>query len=166
MIMRDPNPYKLLTPGPLTTTLSVREAMMIDRCTWDEDYKRMTEEIRAGLLDFAHVGNDYTVVLMQGSGTFGVESVLSSVPGDKDCVLVLVNGAYSERMVKILERHGIAHARLDFAWDQIPDAAKVEAFLAEHPEVTIVSMVHNETTTGLLNVVYHPKHSMGVKSVQ
>ena len=47
MIMRDPNPYKLLTPGPLTTTLSVREAMMIDRCTWDDDYKRMTEEIRA-----------------------------------------------------------------------------------------------------------------------
>ena len=81
MIMRDPNPYKLLTPGPLTTTLSVREAMMIDRCTWDEDYKRMTEEIRAGLLDFAHAGDDYTVVLMQGSGTFGVESVLSSVPG-------------------------------------------------------------------------------------
>lgn len=151
MIMRDPNPYKLLTPGPLTTTLSVREAMMIDRCTWDDDYKRMTEEIRAGLLDFAHAGDDYTVVLMQGSGTFGVESVLSSVPGAKDCVLVLVNGAYSERMVKILDRHGIAHARLDFAWDEIPDAAGVEAFLAEHPEVTIVSMVHNETTTGILN---------------
>ena len=151
MIMRDPNPYKLLTPGPLTTTLSVREAMMIDRCTWDEDYKRMTEEIRAGLLDFAHAGDDYTVVLMQGSGTFGVESVLSSVPGAKDRVLVLVNGAYSERMVKILDRHGIAHARLDFAWDEIPDAARVEAFLAEHPEVTVVSMVHNETTTGILN---------------
>lgn len=64
--MRDPNPYKLLTPGPLTTTLSVREAMMIDRCTWDDDYKRMTEEIRAGLLDFAHAGDDYTVVLMLG----------------------------------------------------------------------------------------------------
>ena len=90
--MRDPNPYKLLTPGPLTTTLSVREAMMIDRCTWDDDYKRMTEEIRAGLLDFAHAGDDYTVVLMQGSGTFGVESVLSSVPGARDRVLVLVNG--------------------------------------------------------------------------
>ena len=149
--MRDPNPYKLLTPGPLTTTLSVREAMMIDRCTWDDDYKRMTEEIRAGLLDFAHAGDDYTVVLMQGSGTFGVESVLSSVPGAKDRVLVLVNGAYSERMVKILDRHGIAHARLDFAWDEIPDAARVEAFLAEHPEVTVVSMVHNETTTGILN---------------
>lgn len=151
MIMRDPNPYKLLTPGPLTTTLSVREAMMIDRCTWDDDYKRMTEEIRAGLLDFAHAGDDYTVVLMQGSGTFGVESVLSSVPGAKDRVLVLVNGAYSERMVKILDRHGIAHDRLDFAWDEIPDAARVEAFLAEHPEVTVVSMVHNETTTGILN---------------
>lgn len=43
----DPNTYKLLTPGPLTTTLAVREAMLVDRCTWDDDYKAMTESIRA-----------------------------------------------------------------------------------------------------------------------
>ena len=95
----DPNTYKLLTPGPLTTTLAVREAMLVDRCTWDDDYKAMTESIRASLLELAEANPaEYGVVLMQGSGTFGVESVLSSVPGAADRVLVLVNGAYSERM--------------------------------------------------------------------
>lgn len=151
--MQDPNTYKLLTPGPLTTTLSVREAMLVDRCTWDDDYKRMTEAVRASLLELAHAGDDYTVVLMQGSGTFGVESVLSSVPSGKDRVLVLVNGAYSERMCQILTRYGISFDRLDFAWDEIPDAKKVDAYLDSHPEVTIVSMVHSETTTGILNDV-------------
>lgn len=149
--MKDPNTYKLLTPGPLTTTLSVREAMLVDRCTWDADYKAMTEEIRAGILELAHAGADYTTVLMQGSGTFGVESVLTSIPSKSDKVLVLVNGAYSERMLKILGTAGIPFDRLDFPWDEVPDAEAVEEYLATHPEITIVSMVHSETTTGILN---------------
>lgn len=151
MLNQDPNVYKLLTPGPLTTTLSVRQAMLVDRCTWDNDYKAMTQDIRARLLQLAHVGDDYTTVLMQGSGTFGVESVLSSLPSANDHVLVLVNGAYSKRMCDILARHQIAYSKIDFKWDEIPDANVVESYLAEHPEVTMVSMVHNETTTGLLN---------------
>ena len=63
------NTYKLLTPGPLTTTATVKEAMMIDHCTWDDDYKRITQDIRKDLLGFAHVSEtDYTTILMQGSG--------------------------------------------------------------------------------------------------
>ena len=62
----DPNTYKLLTPGPLTTTLAVREAMLVDRCTWDDDYKAMTESIRASLLELAEANPaEYGVVLMQ-----------------------------------------------------------------------------------------------------
>ena len=148
----DPNGYKLLTPGPLTTSLGVREAMLVDRCTWDDDYKAMTQEIRASLLEIAHADpKDYAAVLMQGSGTFGVESVLSSIPSKDDTVLVLVNGAYSERMIAIMEREGVAHERLDFAWDEIPDAGKLGEYFDVHPEVTYVSMVHSETTSGILN---------------
>lgn len=150
--MKDPNIYKLLTPGPLTTSLEVREAMLIDRCTWDDDYKEMTQEIRRSLLKIAHAGSkEYAAVLMQGSGTFGVESVLSSIPSKDDTVLVLVNGAYSERMIAIMEREGVRHERLDFAWDEVPDAGKVGEYLDAHPEVTFVSMVHSETTSGILN---------------
>ena len=82
------NTYKLLTPGPLTTTDTVKEEMLVDRCTWDDDYKAVTQKIRRQLLQLGHVSeDDYTVVLMQGSGTFGVESVLSSVVGDEDKVV-------------------------------------------------------------------------------
>ena len=93
-MIEDRNTYKLLTPGPLTTTPTVKEAMLIDRCTWDKDYNDITQDIRARLLKLAHADNgDYTTVLMQGSGTFGVESVLTSIPSKDDVVLVLVNGA-------------------------------------------------------------------------
>lgn len=151
-MITDPNTYKLLTPGPLTTSLSVRKEMLVDRCTWDDDYKEMTQFVRRELLTLAHVSEpDYTTVLMQGSGTFGVESVLSSVVGKNDCVLVPVNGAYSERMCQILERYGIAFVREDFAWDERVDAARLESVIAAHPEITTISIVHNETTSGLIN---------------
>lgn len=151
-MIKDPNTYKLLTPGPLTTSLPVRLEMLADRCTWDDDYKDITQFVRRTLLDIAHVsGDEYTTILMQGSGTFGVESVLSSVAGGKDTFLIPVNGAYSERMCQMLSRYGIAYVREDFAWNERVDAARLEALLARHPEVTALSIVHNETTSGLIN---------------
>ncbi len=151
-MIEDRNTYKLLTPGPLTTTPTVKEAMLIDRCTWDKDYNDITQDIRARLLKLAHADNgDYTTVLMQGSGTFGVESVLTSIPSKDDVVLVLVNGAYSKRMLEILTYQEVKFEKLEFAYNEIPDAAQVAEFLDEHPEITIISMVHSETTSGLLN---------------
>ena len=77
--------YKLLTPGPLTTTETVKKEMMFDHCTWDDDYKAITQKIRKDLLKLAEVDEEeYTVVLMQGSGTFGVESVITSSVGTQD----------------------------------------------------------------------------------
>lgn len=150
--MQDLNTYKLLTPGPLTTSQTVREAMLVDRCTWDVNYNQMTQEIRSSLLKLAKVDEaNYTTVLMQGSGTFGVESVLTSIPTDDDVVLVLVNGAYSKRMIEILEHARIKHLSIDFSWDDMPDATTLDLFLKSHSEVTHVAMVHNETTTGLIN---------------
>lgn len=148
----DKNTYKLLTPGPLTTTETVKEAMQIDRCTWDEDYKNMTQEIRTGLLKLAHADNgDYTTVLMQGSGTFGVESVLSSVISSTDKVLVLQNGAYSKRMVEMCDYHGIKYVVYEEDYAHVPDQAIVEDVLKSDGSITNISMVHSETTSGLLN---------------
>lgn len=148
----DKNTYKLLTPGPLTTTETVKEAMQIDRCTWDEDYKNMTQEIRTGLLKLAHADNgDYTTVLMQGSGTFGVESVLSGVISSTDKVLVLQNGAYSKRMVEMCDYHGIKYVVYEEDYAHVPDPAIVEDVLKSDENITHISMVHSETTSGLLN---------------
>lgn len=144
--------YKLLTPGPLTTTRTVKEQMLVDHCTWDDDYKAITQDIRANLLELAHCDPDtYTTVLMQGSGTFGVESVLTSVIGTDEKVLICANGAYGERQADICRHAGIAYTLYREPNDRIPDAGRVEAILDEDPSITHVSMVHSETTSGLLN---------------
>lgn len=144
--------YKLLTPGPLTTTESVKKEMMFDHCTWDEDYKKITRKIRRDLLKLAHVTEEeYTVVLMQGSGTFGVESVLSSVVGEKDRLLIAANGAYGERMEDIAKHNKISYVTYHEHYDRTPDAKKIAAWLKEDPTITHVSMVHSETTSGILN---------------
>ena len=144
--------YKLLTPGPLTTTDSVKGEMMSDHCTWDDDYKQVTQKIRRNLLKLAHVTEEhYTAVLMQGSGTFGVESVLTSVVGERDKLLVIANGAYGKRMGEIAEHAKIHYMMYDEAYNEIPSADRVGEILKENPEITHVSMVHSETTSGILN---------------
>lgn len=153
-IQTDPNPFKLLTPGPLTTSVTVREQMLTDRCAWGEAYKAEVQDIRARILGLAHASPDaYVTILMQGSGTYGVEAVLSSVPGKDEKVLVLVNGAYSERMCQILARYGINYDRIDCPYTEWPDAEKLDAYLTEHTDIDYVAMVHNETTTGILNPI-------------
>ncbi|MCQ5129203.1 2-aminoethylphosphonate--pyruvate transaminase [Butyricicoccus faecihominis] len=156
------NTYKLLTPGPLTTTDTVKREMLVDRCTWDDDYKAVTQDIRRRLLELAQVTDrDYTAVLMQGSGTFGVESVLTSVVGETDKVLICSNGAYGERMTAICARARIPFLHYAQRYDRTPDAAHVAALLEARPEITHVAMVHSETTSGILNDI----ESMG-KAVQ
>lgn len=150
--IQDPDHFKMLTPGPLSTALDVREEMLRERFPWDDEFQAIVEDVRLRILRIAHADPaEYETVLMQGSGTYGVESVLSSVPGEKDCVLVLVNGIYSERMVEILTVQKTPVERIDCPLTERHDPEKVAAYLDAHPEVTIVSMVHNETTTGILN---------------
>lgn len=144
--------YKLLTPGPLTTTETVKREMLVDHCTWDEDYKQITQKIRKNLLKLAHVSEEeYTAVLMQGSGSFGVESVLTSVIGEKDKLLIAANGAYGERMADITEHAKIPYTLYQENYDKIPSAEKVKEILESDPEITHVAMVHSETTSGILN---------------
>ena len=144
--------YKLLTPGPLTTTDSVKQQMMVDHCTWDEDYKQITQGIRKNLLALAHVSEEeYTAVLMQGSGTFGVESVLTSVIGKEDKLLIAANGAYGERMGDIAKHAGLTFEITNQHYNEIIDAEKIREILKKDPSITHVSMVHSETTSGILN---------------
>lgn len=148
----DKNTYKLLTPGPLTTSVGVKEAMLIDRCTWDADYKDMTQSVRRKLLELAHADKaGYTTVLMQGSGTFGVESVLSSVIAPSDKLLILQNGAYSKRMTEMAEYHNLSYVVYEEDYAKVPDAQIVEELLQSDREITHIAMVHSETTSGILN---------------
>ena len=153
-------PYILLTPGPLTTSQTVKEAMLTDWCTWDEDYNlHIVEEIRKSLVSLAtqHTG-DYTSILLQGSGTYCVEAVIGSVikPGDK--LLILSNGAYGDRMGNIAEYHGISYDMLAFDETEQVSVSYVDDYLSHNAEITHVAVVHCETTTGVLNPLKEIAH--------
>ena len=144
--------YLLLTPGPLSTTRTVRSAMMQEYSTWDVDYNSIVEFIRMRLVRLA-VRDDvnlgaYTSVLMPGSGTFSVEAVIGSVVPVDGKLLVLNNGAYGARITTIARMLGIETVELDQAETESTDLDQAEDILAGNPAITHVAMVHCETTTG------------------
>lgn len=148
------NPYLLLTPGPLSTTKAVKAAMLRDWCTWDEDYKELVQEVRAKLIRLATDKTDrYTCVLMQGSGTFSVESTIGTALPEGGKLLVLPNGAYGDRIVQIAMTLKINCLFNDSGELEPPDLEALEATLKEDRAITHVAVVHSETTTGMLNPV-------------
>ena len=145
----------LFTPGPLSTSKTVKEAMLEDMGSRDHAFLLAVKDIRNGLLKLAGISKEegYECVIMQGSGTFGVESVVGSVVGTNDTLAILVNGAYGERIVKMAKINRINHVVLRFEEDEIVTPEATEKLLNEHPEVTHVACIHSETTTGLFNPV-------------
>lgn len=148
------NKYKLLTPGPLTTTEMVKEEMLFDRCTWDDEYKTITQKIRKQLLEIAEVSADrYTAVLMQGSGSFGVEAVLHSALSNEDKLLIVSNGAYGERIITMAKYIGINYVNYHTEYDKIFEIDEIKYILSKDSAITHIAMVHCETTTGILNPI-------------
>lgn len=145
-------PYLLLTPGPITTSRSVREAMLRDYCTWDSDYNELVSDARGRVVRLVtRSAGDFTSVFIQGSGTFAVESVVGSVipPGGK--LLVVENGAYGKRIAQIARRLRIECVSVELPETEPADPVAIEATLRDDASITHLAMVHCETTTGLLN---------------
>ncbi|MGF1684719.1 2-aminoethylphosphonate--pyruvate transaminase [Photobacterium minamisatsumaniensis] len=148
------NQYLLLTPGPLSTSRTVREAMLKDWCTWDDDYnKAIVEVIRQQLVTLATDVEGYTTVLMQGSGTASVEATIGSVIPQDGKLLVINNGAYGERIGQIAQYLNIDYHVVELGEITQPSAGQVAEILDNDPTITHVAMVHCETTTGMLNPV-------------
>ena len=147
--------YLLLTPGPLSTSQTVREAMLQDWCTWDKDYNEgIVTPIRQGLLAIAGLDeNEYTDVLLQGSGTYCVEATIGGTVRPTDKLLILANGAYGERMAQIAAYYHIDHVLVSLHEAELITGEVARCALDENPGITHLSMVHSETTTGLLNPI-------------
>ncbi|GMA61267.1 hypothetical protein GCM10025859_17070 [Alicyclobacillus fastidiosus] len=146
------NAYLLMTPGPLSTTEGVRRAMLRDWCTWDDDYKEITQDIRSRLIQLGKCTPDnYTAVLLQGSGTYVVEAVLTTVLDKQGKLLILENGAYGQRMATIAETAQIPYDICRFGELNPVDPQLVAARLDADPSITHVAFVHCETTTGMVN---------------
>jgi 2-aminoethylphosphonate-pyruvate transaminase len=145
----------LFTPGPLTTSLGVKQAMLHDAGSWHFEFNELVRDVRRKLLALAGLtsADGYEVVLMQGSGTFGVESVVGSVIPSQGRLLVISNGAYGERIAQMAACLKIQHEVLRFPEDKPADPAQIDRALAEDASLTHVAAVHCETTTGLLNPV-------------
>jgi len=143
----------LLTPGPLTTSRSVKAAMLHDWGSRDANFIAINKAVLAQLCEIANGGEDYVTVPVQGSGTFAVEAMLTSLVPRKGKVLVLVNGAYGLRAKRILDIAGRKTVVQQTAEDAPPDLKKVEAILKRTPSITHVFAVHCETTSGILNPV-------------
>ncbi len=145
----------LFTPGPLSTSPTVKQAMLEDMGSRDQAFMNSIKEIRDGLLELAHVSKaeGYECVIVQGSGTFGIESVVSSVVGADGALAVLVNGAYGERIIKMATIQKINGQHLRFQEDEIVTPEAASKFLESHPEITHVACIHSETTTGLFNSI-------------
>lgn len=145
---------KLLTPGPLTTSYGVKKEMLIDRCTWDDEYKNLTQKIRKNLLKIENIDEEkYTNVLMQGSGTFGVEAVLSTINNEKKKFLVLNNGEYGKRISEILGKMDAKFIEYKEEYDKVHDIQKISEILDNNKDITHLIVVHCETTTGILNPI-------------
>jgi 2-aminoethylphosphonate-pyruvate transaminase len=141
----------LLTPGPLTTSLETKQAMLRDWGSWDASFNAITATICEDLVDVVNGAGTHVCVPLQGSGTFAVEAALGNLVPRQGRVLVPQNGAYCQRILKILRYLGRAGVALDLPEDRHPTAAMVEEAFARDPSITHVAQVHCETGTGILN---------------
>ncbi|HJN22644.1 MAG TPA: 2-aminoethylphosphonate--pyruvate transaminase [Rhodospirillales bacterium] len=143
----------LLTPGPLTTTIETKKAMLHDWGSRDEEFNETNARLRRRLLAIAGAEDSHVCVTLQGSGTFIVEAAMATLIPRDGKSLVLINGAYGERMVKILDYLGRSHISHKTPEDTPCDIGLLDQALAADPAITHVLVIHCETTSGLLNPV-------------
>lgn len=145
----------LLNPGPATTTDTVKLAQVVpDICPREKEFADMMKQIRLDLVRIVHGDLDkYTSVLFCGSGTICMDVCLNSLlPAGKE-ILIINNGAYSQRAVEICEYYGLPYIDLKFSVDEVPDLEKIETVLKENRDIALVYTTHNETGTGILNPI-------------
>lgn len=145
----------LFTPGPLTTSAKVKEAMLHDAGSWHFEFNAVVAGVRERLLKLAGLSREagWEVVLMQGSGTFGVEAVFQSCVPSHGKVVAFTNGAYGDRIGQMLKHARIEHVLLRTPEDTPAKPEELEKVLANDSAVTHVALVHCETTTGILNPI-------------
>lgn len=141
----------LLTPGPLTTSLATKQAMLRDWGSWDSVFNDLTASLCRDLVGVVNGGDDYVCIPLQGSGTFSVEATIGNLVPRTGKVLVPNNGVYCARILKICKYLGRAAVALSVPEDEAATAAMVEAAIAADPSITHVAQVHCETGAGIVN---------------
>ena len=141
----------LLTPGPLTTTLRTKLAMLRDWGSWDVEFNEVTQRVRRSLLQIIHGENSHVVVPLQGSGTFSIEAAVTTLVPQNGHILVLDNGAYCKRAAKISTMMGRRCTLMPFADHEAVSPSDLQQQLAADSSITHVVLIHCETGAGVLN---------------
>ncbi len=141
----------LLTPGPLTTTLATKAAMLRDWGSWDAAFNAVTARVRKHLTEILHAQDSHVCVPLQGSGTFSVEAAVNTLVPRDGHVLVLINGAYGKRMAKLVQMMGRRCSVFETADDVPTTADDVDRLLTADSSITHVGLIHCETSTGIEN---------------
>src|SRR5215470_16615266 len=143
----------LLTPGPLTTSASVKQAMLHDWGSRDAEFLRINRMVLDKLVELAGGQGTHVTVPVQGSGTFAVEAMITTFVPRAGKLLLLINGAYGQRAKRIAEIAGRATVVLETPEDTPPDLAHLKQALVGDSAITHVFAVHCETTSGILNPI-------------
>ncbi|MEQ8361612.1 MAG: 2-aminoethylphosphonate--pyruvate transaminase [Cyclobacteriaceae bacterium] len=144
----------LLNPGPATTTQTVKEAMVVeDICPREKEFGKMLDSIKDDLVKVVHGEATHHAVMFTASGTGGLEAAITSAVPKGKKLLVVENGAYGTRMVKLAETFGVAVVRYQIDYGDYPNISQLETLLKNNKEVSHLAVVHHETTTGMLNPV-------------
>ncbi len=141
----------LLTPGPLTTSLATKQAMLRDWGSWDASFNAITASLCQDLVAIVSGEASHVCVPLQGSGTFSVEAAIGTLVPRNGKVLVPQNGAYCQRILKICKYLGRDAVELAIAEDKHPTGKMIADALDADPSITHVAQVHCETGAGVLN---------------
>ena len=144
---------KLLTPGPLTTSMSTKEAMLHDWGSRDQKFIDLNTSILESLIKLIDGENSYQCVPMQGSGTFAVESMISSLTSRDAGILILINGAYGHRMKKMCSYLNRKCITYEVAEHEQHNIIEIEKIIDANKDLTHVFAVYCETTSGILNPI-------------
>lgn len=144
----------LLNPGPVNTSLKVKQALMRgDLCHREMEFSELLLRVRRHLLKAFNLEKEYTAIFLTGSGTVALEAALVSFLDPYRKVLILSNGVYGDRMDRIVSVHGFQKVLLKVSFGLPLPLGKINETLLSDPQIETVAMVHHETSTGMLNPV-------------
>ncbi|MDR5819576.1 MULTISPECIES: 2-aminoethylphosphonate aminotransferase [unclassified Caballeronia] len=144
----------LLNPGPVTLSERVRKSLLqTDLCHREPEFFDLQDEARRRLVAAYELDPAvWSAVLMTGSGTAAVESMIAGLVPEGGRLLIVENGVYGERIAQIAQQYGIEHEVVKHEWMQAPDIDAIIRLL-DSKTFTNLAIIHHETTTGRLNAL-------------
>ena len=146
----------LLNPGPATTTDTVKYAQVVpDICPREKEFGLLMTDIRKKLVRVIHGEDRYTAIPFTASGTGVVEACISSVLPEGKKIFIINNGAYGKRMIEIARCYYEETKILTYEipWGDYPNVSEIEHIIEKEKYIGVITVVHHETTTGMLNPV-------------